>query len=78
MDPCVSVKCVNPPIPPHSHLKIGGGQNQFNFNENVTYVCETGYYFQHDKDLETFDVLCLPGGTFAAPNSWPACRTGSL
>ena len=34
------------------------------FNESVTYVCEDGYFFDEDINLENFTLMCLPGGSW--------------
>jgi hypothetical protein len=35
------------------------------FGDEVTYVCEEGFYFEEDFHMEGFDITCLSDGSWS-------------
>ena len=46
------------------------------FWTNVTYECQPGYFFKHDKQQKSFAVTCRDNGYFFEPSPWPMCIRG--
>lgn len=49
------------------------------FNDYVTYSCKFGFYFEHDREQESFKVKCVKKDQyigFIYPAEWPKCVTG--
>lgn len=60
--------CVNPPQPdPAKHIILTNytAGAEISFGSNIRYECENGYYFDHNKDLEGFNVECQAGGAWS-------------
>ena len=75
LDPCVWVQCLYPPEPPAgTNLHLNWDGSPVNFTHNVSYTCShEDLYFEWDKRMTVFNVTCLPGGTWNAPDIWPMC-----
>ncbi len=45
------------------------------FGQTITYRCDVGTFFAHDKDEESYSVECLTTGEFDYPieDEWPQC-----
>lgn len=44
------------------------------FYKNVSYGClSSDIYFEMDKDLQYWNMTCLPDGTWNKPAVWPVC-----
>ena len=73
---CVAYKCTNPPVPTSDlHLIREYDENYplIDFGQNVTYRCETGYYFENDKEQELFMLQCNEDGTWSQHLPWQKC-----
>ena len=47
------------------------------FYHNVSYTCShDGLWFEHDRDMTSFEVMCLPDGSWDVPDEWPFCVNG--
>ena len=78
IDPCAWVECVNPPLPEGRHLRYNSDGYPVPFWTNVTYECQPGYFFRHDKEQRSFAVTCRDNGYFFEPSPWPTCIRGEL
>ncbi len=68
---------MDPPVPDGSHLvptnlNPGGGK-LYEFGTNATYLCDSGLYFEHDREANHFNLTCYPGGRWQIPEKWTAC-----
>jgi hypothetical protein len=44
------------------------------FKANSSYSCKSGgFYFEMDRDINAWNLSCVPGGTWAIPTNWPRC-----
>lgn len=41
----------------------------------VTYECDPGNFFRHNKTQSNFTVRCNEDGNFERPNPWPVCQS---
>ena len=48
-------------------------ENPVEFGDNVTYICEEGFYFEMDRDKTEFGITCLDSGLWDEPQLWPRC-----
>ena len=67
---------MNPPLPSGRHLRYNSDGYPVQFGTNVTYECQPGYFFKHDKAQESFNVTCRDNGYFFEPSPWPECIRG--
>ena len=76
-DDCEWVACIDPPLPEGHNLKNDfDGVHPYEFYTNATYTCEKeGYFFEQDRNMESFQVQCWGGGRWREPNPWPKCVT---
>ena len=90
LDPCDWVACLKPPTPPPStHLRVSewfGAPIQF--DDQIRFVCERGYFFEEDPSQEDVKFTCQDGshsgyegsrGFFDIPETeekWPRCLMG--
>ncbi|XP_059082778.1 uncharacterized protein LOC131880226 [Tigriopus californicus] len=72
---CIRLGCVDPPHAPEGHHVISLHQNGTSvpFGESTYYVCEPGYFFEEDKSLRNFSLICLQDGTWTVPTTWKRC-----
>ena len=88
---CKITHCVDPfDIPDHTMLeeKIHNTVSWTRVGQNKTYRCQGilddgthTRFFEHDRSLSEFNMLCLPDGTFDFDNkteNWPVCLEGTL
>ena len=74
LDECVWVACLDPPQPPEgTDLQLNWDGDQVEFGGNVSYVCDSGKFFEWDRDMPEYNVTCLEGGTWDEPKEWPIC-----
>ena len=88
--PCDWVACLKPPRPPAStNLRITDWDGDpIAFGDSVHYVCDRGFSFEEDPDLEEQIYTCQDGtapdtvrGFFDVPqeeDDWPRCVRGKL
>ena len=69
---CQWTHCVNPPSQPNMSPDSEPDE-LINFDAFVTYTCNTGYYFEEDKNKTDFQIQCLSSATFQEPPLWPRC-----
>ena len=75
---CEWTKCINPEQAEHmttDYNELVG----VSFNSYVTYRCKFGFYFEHDREQESFKVKCVKKDNFIGftyPIIWPKCVTG--
>ena len=73
LDDCIWRQCLYPPDPPaETQLILTWDSEPVEFNDNVSYVCGD-QYFEWDRDMPEFNITCLEGGTWDAPEVWPIC-----
>lgn len=67
--------CINPPVPPNDTYLTGDYLNvtETPLGENISYWCQSGHYFDHDFDLQSFNLTCFENGTWEHPNPWLTC-----
>jgi hypothetical protein len=66
------VACVTPPLPPDANRLV------MNYTEGtivkfggiVNYTCQTGYFFEEDKNLPNFNLTCYRNGSIPTPTEW--------
>ena len=75
LDSCVWTQCLYPPDPPPgTRLVSTWSGDPVDFYGNVSYVCEEEeLYFEWEREMEEFNVTCLPGGLWDGPTEWPVC-----
>ena len=75
LDDCVWVQCLYPPNPPpDTQLAVTWSGDPVEFHDNVSYVCDgEDLYFEWEREMEEFNVTCLPGGAWDNPIEWPIC-----
>ena len=75
IDDCVWVQCLYPPTPPPETLLTDTWSGDpVEFYDNVSYVCPgDDLFFEWDRDLESYNISCLPGGSWDEPIDWPIC-----
>ena len=75
LDDCVWVQCLYPPDPPpDTQLAVTWSGDPVEFHDNVSYVCDgEDLYFEWEREMEEFNVTCLPGGAWDNPIEWPIC-----
>ncbi len=80
MDECEWVQCIDPPIPAGANIKhTWDGVTPYEFGANATYECaSTSLWFEQDRQMQSFNVTCLPGGRWQVPNPWPRCVPSKL
>ena len=63
---CSWVACINPPTyAADAHLNpIYTKGTTVAFNDYVTYECESGFHFDEDFNMASFDLQCLPDGSW--------------
>ncbi len=47
------------------------------FGDQLSYKCHDGFYFEEDRDKETYAIECLPNGKYDDPEEWPTCLPGN-
>ena len=73
LDDCIWRQCLYPPDPPaETQLILTWDSEPVEFNDNVSYICGD-QYFEWDRDMPEFNITCLEGGTWDAPEVWPIC-----
>ena len=73
---CEWVACIDPPLPEGHNLKSDfDGVNPYEFYSYATYTCESGFFFEQNRSMTSFEVQCWSGGRWRAPNPWPKCVT---
>ncbi len=70
--PCVKDSCVDPVSRPNMESDYVTGV-PVQFEQNVTYSCALGTFFENDKDQADFGVTCNDTGDFLYPVEWPQC-----
>ena len=74
IDDCEWIQCVDPPLPEGMNLKNDFDGTPYEFGENATYTCASpNFYFEEDKNMESFTVECLIGGRWKYPSPSPKC-----
>ena len=75
IDECVWVQCLYPPTPPPETLLTDTWSGDpVEFYDNVSYVCPgDDLFFEWEREMEMFNISCLPGGSWDEPNIWPTC-----
>ena len=75
VDECVWVQCMYPPAPPPETLLADTwNMEPVEFYDNVSYICPgDDLFFEWDRDIEVFNISCLPGGSWDEPAIWPNC-----
>ena len=49
------------------------------FGGTSNYTCATdNIFFEHDKELEAYDVYCQTDGSFTEPDEWPRCLASKI
>jgi len=44
------------------------------FGHSVEFYCASSdLYYEHDRDLQTWKLNCMPGGMWDVPQVWPRC-----
>ena len=60
--------------PSDTQLVFEWDESPIEFGNNVSYRCASeDTYFEWDKEMEEYNVTCLEGGSFDAPDIWPVC-----
>ena len=55
------------------------GVTPYEFYTNATYVCDSDeVFFEHDRNLESFSVMCTDSGRWSLPREWPRCVESEL
>jgi hypothetical protein len=69
------VACINPPDPPPETNLVVRYVNKtvIPFGGQVSYACQTGFFFEEDYNLPYFNLTCLPYGNFSSPLPWKKC-----
>ena len=79
MDPCTWHQCIDPPVPEGQNLKHLWDGVPKEFGENVRYECKTAQlFFEHDRELQGFELDCLEDGSFDEPDAWFKCVSSKL
>ncbi len=77
--PCKKDSCINAEERTNMKVNYTAG-TKIAFGQHITYSCETGTFFSHDKNEESFSVECLTTGEFDYPTEaeWPECVSSKL
>ena len=69
-----ATSCTDPPIPPaDSNLVLLPHPPEIPFWQTVSYGCEEGHFFDHDRDAFSIEVRCKNDSTWEVPNQWQGC-----
>ena len=76
LDDCVWVQCLYPPDPPlEAQVVSTWTGDPVEFHDNVSYVCASeDLYFEEDRDMQEYNISCMPGGSWDEPLEWPVCH----
>ena len=71
--PCTWTHCLDPILPEGKNLTLQPNVTEVPIFRNATYACESGTWFHHDRDVQSFNVTCLDNNVMAYPPEWHFC-----
>ena len=73
MDRCEWTQCLRPTIPASHNLELLTTFFPVDINEAVTVACQSGFFFERDREKEEFEGRCLKDNKLDFGGQMPSC-----